>query len=68
MYSKLVLTPFWPKVVSWRFEITTDEFRDFSLFFEVTAFRYRPVELRGHPSLWNNLNLKAIKASNIEGF
>ena len=24
---KLVLTQFWPKVVSWRFEITTDEFR-----------------------------------------
>ena len=22
---KLVLTQFWPKVVSWRFEITTDE-------------------------------------------
>ena len=23
--QKLILTQFWPKVVSWRFEITTDE-------------------------------------------
>ena len=40
---KLVLTQFWPKVVSWRFEITNDELNDLGPHFQICRFRILPL-------------------------
>ena len=72
MCHKLVLTQFWPKVVSWRFEITTDDldFPDFlGKSFDLSRVGHTMVSLGQFPLMrWLVKKLQNMHVDNVKAF